>query len=114
MSYPVVKIHNSTDFSVEGDVVYCSAFCSDDSYGMAARGYWEAKGRGVCLVKKISAKLNTPNGVINATPYTSSGTSYSEFAIVHLGVNDFAVTRIVNGEEDVAPSNYEEPTETQK
>lgn len=114
MAYPVVKITNSTKYVVEGDAVYCSVFCSDDHYIVEGGMAWEAKDRGVCLLKKITATVKTPLGNIEATPYTSSGTSYSQFAVIDLGSNKFSVTRVVNGTEDFPPENYVEPTEQQK
>ncbi|PLT48033.1 hypothetical protein B8V81_0165 [Paenibacillus pasadenensis] len=56
---------------------------------------WRASGRGVCLLTRISATVRTPSGDIAAEPYTSSGTSYSQFAIIQVGVNQFRVTRVV-------------------
>lgn len=114
MAYPKVKIINSTKYVVEGDAVYCSAFCSDDHYIVEGGMTWKAKSRGVCLLKRITATVKTPSGNIEATPYTSFGTSYSQFAVIDLGSNNFSVTRVVNGTEDFPPENYVEPTEQQK
>lgn len=114
MAYPLVRIANSTKYAVEGDAIYCSAFCSDDHYNVESGMAWEAKSRGVCLLKRITATVQTPSGNIEATPYTSSGTSYSQFAVVDLGGNNFSVTRVVNDTEDFPPENYVEPTEQQK
>lgn len=114
MGYPLVKITNSTPYTVEGQVVYCSVFCSDDDYKIESFKSWEASNRGVCLVKRITAKLSVDGKFIEAEEYTSSGTSYSQFVIVQSGDKKFAVTRIVNGTEDVPPTDYIEPTEKQK
>lgn len=57
---------------------------------------WKASSRGVCLVTRITATVRTPSGNIQAEPYTSSGTSYSQFAIIQVGVNKFQVTRVVS------------------
>ncbi len=117
MSYPLVKITNSTNYVVSGKVSYMSIFCSDDNYTVSPNTMWEASSRGVCLLTEITATVKTPNGNIVATPYTSSGTSYSNFAIIQTGANSFAVTRIVNLlAEDVAsvPEDYAEPTTQQK
>ena len=39
----------------------------------------------------------TPNGNIDATPYESSGTSYSQYAVINYGDgNNFQVTRRVS------------------
>lgn len=59
----------------------------------------------LCLIKcgqlrveesEVTAVVKTPTGDVNATPYKSSGTSYSKFAVISLGNNTFSVTRIVN------------------
>src|SRR5688572_29713060 len=80
MSYPVVEIANSTSYMVSGTVEYASMFCSNDNYNVTPNTTWQAGSRGVCLVTQISASVVTPNGTFQAQPYTSSGTSYSQFA----------------------------------
>ncbi|MDE9448417.1 hypothetical protein KKJ04_23700, partial [Xenorhabdus bovienii] len=72
-----------------------------------------ASSRGVCLLTKITATVRTPNGDIEAVPYTSSGTSYSQFAIIQTGNNTFEVTRRVTYADEI-PEDYIEPTEKQK
>lgn len=114
MGYPLVEIHNSTEFKAEGEVLYCSDFCRDDHFEVDSMRTWQAKSRGLCLVQRIMAKIHTKNGTIEALPYTSSGTSYSQFAIVQTGENRYAVTRIVDGMTDSAPEDYMEPNEIQK
>jgi len=117
MSYPKVHIVNSTAYSVSGTVHYASIFCSNDNYGMGAGKDWTANGRGVCLVTKISADVSTPGGTVSASAYTSSGTSYSEFAVIQTSDNPlaFEVTRRVSmANEDTPPEDYEEPTTQQK
>jgi len=116
MSYPVAKVFNSTNYPVYGRVEYVSIFCSDDNCGVIQPlTRWVAKHRGVCLIKKVSATIQISNKeTIEATPYTSSGTSYSSFAVVQVGTNQFAVTRLVNAMEDEIPADYVEPTEKQK
>lgn len=104
---------------IVGKVTYASAFCSDDKYTATPGVTWKASSRGVCLVKEITAVVRTPTGDILATPYTSSGTSYSQF-MVGISPSGFAVTRVVTGyslysaEEDGPPADYVEPTEQQK
>jgi hypothetical protein len=114
MAYPVVKIFDSTIYNASGKVYYMSAFCSDDNYTVTPNTKWQADSRGVCLLTKITATVKTPSGDIVATPYESSGTSYSNFAIIQTGENKFAVTRIVTATEDGKPEDYIEPTEKQK
>ena len=82
MAYPKVHIVNSTNFSVKGKVKYASAFCSDDNYEIAPWGSWTAGSRGVCLLTEVSATVHTPGQDAKATPYESSGTSYSQFAVL--------------------------------
>lgn len=114
MAYPLVTIANSTNYIATGKVYYMSAFCSDDDYSVTPYTTWTASSRGVCLLTKITALVKTPNGEINATPYTSSGTSYSQFAILQTGPSSFEVTRRVTETIDTAPDDYVEPTEPQK
>jgi hypothetical protein len=113
-AYPPVSIANSTSYFAWGDVDYKSAFCSDDKYAVTPNTTWRAGSRGVCLLTRISATVRTPQGDIVAKPYESSGTSYSEFAIIQTGANSFEVTRRVAAFTDVPPANYVEPTAEQK
>ncbi|MCI1780191.1 MAG: hypothetical protein LKI53_09610 [Bacteroidales bacterium] len=96
MAYPKVKIFNSTNYIASGTVEYMSALCSNDHYNVTPNTQWKAKSRGVCLLTKITATLKTPNGDIVATPYESSGTSYSDFSIIAGTGNTFRVTRNVS------------------
>lgn len=114
MGYPLVTIADSTNYIASGTVSYASIFCSNDDYTVTPNTTWSASSRGVCLVTQISATVKTPNGDIVATPYTSSGTSYSQFAIIQTGPNSFEVTRRVSLSEDTAPAGHVEPTEKQK
>jgi hypothetical protein len=114
MSYDKVHIINSTAFVASGVVEYPTVFCKNDHYQMSAFASWTAGSRGVCLVTKIKATLNTPDGDIEAEPYTSSGTSYSEFAIIQLAPGKFRVTRNVPADVGPPPPDYVEPTEPQK
>jgi hypothetical protein len=95
-AYDPVQIYNSTSFNAFGRVEYASIFCSDDNYAVLRDETWRASGRGVCLVTRITATVRTPSGDIQAEPYTSSGTSYSQFAIIQVGINKFQVTRVVS------------------
>ncbi len=94
--YDPVQITNSTSFNAFGKVEYASIFCSDDNYSVQRDETWRASSRGVCLVTRITATVRTPSGNIEAEPYTSSGTSFSRFAIIQVGVNKFQVTRVVS------------------
>lgn len=114
MSYPLVNIHNATNYIVKGKVEYLSAFCSNDTYVVTPNTRWEASSRGVCLVTKITATVKTPRGDFEAAPYTSSGTSYSKYAVITIGEDKFEVTRRVSSMEDKAPAGYVEPVESQK
>lgn len=93
MSYSKVHIVNSTDYSVKGHVKY--AACSGDDFLIAPWGNWTADSRGVCLLTKITATVYTPGKTAEAVPYTSSGTSYSQFAIIQTSPDNFTMTRIV-------------------
>ena len=91
MAYPKVHIVNSTNFSVKGKVKYASAFCSDDNYEIAPWESWTAG----CLLTEVSATVHTPGHDTKATPYESSGTSYSQFAVLQTEPGKFTMTRIV-------------------
>lgn len=117
MGYPLVKITNSTPFEAVGEVCYLSAFCSNDDYQVKSFHDWTADSRGVCLVNRITATLKTPDGDIQAIPYESTGTSYSEFAIIKAygGKDTYKVCRPVSvTAPDDKPADYVEPTEKQK
>lgn len=94
--YDPVHITNSTPYNAFGRVEYASIFCSDDNYSVLRDETWIASSRGVCLVTRITATVRTPSGNIEAEPYVSSGTSFSRFAIIQVGINQFQVTRVVS------------------
>lgn len=114
MAYPYVNIFDSTAYNAWGTVSYLTAFCSNDDYSVTPNTAWQASSRGTCLVTMITATVRTPAGDIVATPYTSSGTSYSQFAIIQTGPSSFEVTRRVSLSEDAPPPGYVEPTVKQK
>lgn len=116
MAYPLVKILNSTNYSASGTVDYSTIFCSNDNWGAGPGQSWQANSRGGCLVTVISASVSVNGSTIEATPYSSVGTSYSQFALIQTGWNPatFEVTRRVTGAEDAQPEDYEEPTTHQK
>jgi hypothetical protein len=98
MAYPNVEITNNTNFVCSGDVKY--AGCKTDVYKNLQPGAtWQGPGRGLCLLTKVNALVATPGTPTPATPYTSSGTSYSQFAIIRQGAN-YVVTRIVTAVDD--------------
>lgn len=115
MAYPLVHIANSTSYAASGTVSYASVFCSNDNYNVDANGQWTASSRGVCLVTEVSAKLNVDGHWVNASAYTSSGTSYSQFAIIQTGPNSFGVTRVTSMVDSVDVGELlPEPTALQK
>lgn len=115
MSYSLVQIVNSTPYIAEGKAIYVSAFCSDDHYTVTPNTTWQAKSRGICLLREISADIKTPQGVIKAKPFhTSIGTADSRFAIIQTGPTSFEVTKIVNLSAEALPEDYVEPAELQK
>ena len=116
MAYPLVNIQNTTNYSASGTVEYASIFCSNDNWGAGPGQTWQASSRGVCLLTGITASVSVNGSTIDATPYSSSGTSYSQFALIQTSSNPlaFEVTRRVSGAEDAQPEDYEEPTNQQK
>lgn len=95
MAYPLVHISNSTGHYVSGKVFYASVFCSDDDYHIDANSEWTASSRGVCLLTEISAEVDEDGKKVRATPYTSTGTSYSQFAVIRIH-DGYAVTRVTD------------------
>jgi hypothetical protein len=113
MGYPLVQITNSTSHVARGTVHLASIFCSNDDYSVSPGDTWTEGSRGVCLVTKIDATLNV-NGVdVQATPYESSGTSYSQYAVVVYGTG-YAVTRVVTSADDLGVLDQPAATENQK
>ena len=87
MGYGQVKVINQTPYSATGAINYLS--CNSDTYSCGANATGTGSSdRGVCLVTSISA---TVNGV-EATPYNSSGTSFSSFFIQSDGSGGYKVT----------------------
>ena len=90
--YPYVTITNKTPYNVlpQGgwnfpDSVSYLVCKSDFMYnGLPAWQTWTASSRGLCLVNRIDAVLTFPDGRggITCTPYTSTGTSYSQYSIL--------------------------------
>ena len=112
MAYPLVNIMNSTNYKATGTVVYPG--CADDDYTVGPNQSWTAAHRGGCLVSQITAVLQTTTwGNVTASPYTSWGTSYSQFAIVGAGPT-FTVTRLTSSTEEQAPIDDGEQATTQK
>lgn len=98
MAYPPVEITNNVAYACSGDVKY--AGCKTDVYtGLQPGKKWIGPGRGLCLLTVVNALVATPGTPTKATPYVSSGTSYSKFAIILDGAN-YVVTRIVTAVED--------------
>ncbi len=95
MAYPKVHISNSTQHFVKGEVKYASAFCSNDDYTADPNKGWTASSRGVCLLTEITATVIVDGNDVKATSYTSSGTSYSQFAVIKIH-EGYAVTRVVD------------------
>ena len=101
--YPLVSISNTVDHKVSGTVSYGGRatifFCKPDYYSIAPKATWTASSRGLCLVTKITATVEAPYGKVYATPYKSSGTGYSQFAVIGHDLSDdpnqllFEVTR---------------------
>lgn len=100
MGHPRVTIVNSTPYDAQGNVHYASQVCPDNKYSVLGNGAtWTGPDRGLCLVTRISATLRTPQGDVEAAAYTSSGTAYSQYAIIYQANNKgFTVTRVASAE----------------
>lgn len=89
LAYPLAKVRNRTIFPATGTVRYVSHLCKDDWFSVPAgvlqengsikEGFWQARNRGTCLIKRIEAQLRGAGRGV--TSYSSSGTSYGNFII---------------------------------
>jgi len=72
--------------------------------------------RQLCLLTQITARLETPGGTIHATPYKSSGTSFSKFAVIQIRSDPlkFEVIRRANSAEDKKAADSTEQTAARK
>jgi hypothetical protein len=106
--YPKVNIVNSTEYAVSGTVTY--SICSPDSYHIdkGPGTSWTGPSRGACLLTEISAWVTVGSDSVYATPYTSSGTSYSEFAVIQLNKDPtFQVTRRISADSETNRNSEE-------
>ena len=94
--YPYAHVENLSPYEIHVKVTYMSLFCSDDEVTIAPGQTWTATSRGVCLITQVSSTMNLPQGQIDCTPYTSSGTSYSQFMVAYKAPLQCLVSRIVN------------------
>jgi hypothetical protein len=90
-AYPNVELGNSTLYTVDFTVKY--AACSTDTQTVASMKTGAPLSRGLCLLTAVYATVHTPGGNTPATPYTSSGTSYSQFCCIFYKGN-YVVTRV--------------------
>ncbi len=91
--YPHVTIDNSTPYHISGQVDF--VVCLQSAFVVNSGHKWEDDDRGVCLVKEVTATVATDNGNVVAKPYTSSGTAFSQFAVIYRN-GGYEVTRVVN------------------
>ncbi len=81
-----LRIANRTTFAAVGQVNY--AACRADTFSVAPGQTWSTNGRGLCLITSIVAGLQPATAGQQApgvTAYSSSGTSYADFAIAQSG-----------------------------
>jgi hypothetical protein len=101
MGYPDVRVTNSTSYPVTGGVTYESIFCKNDTFSLPpGPGTSWSNSRGVCLITSVYAVVTYNGTSVQASPYSSSGTSYSQYAVVQTGDGVFAVTRLTTSEGD--------------
>jgi len=81
LHYPYADIHNTSPYPIQAKVTYASLFCKDDIVTINPYDTWTADSRGICLITKVTALMELDQGDIDCVPYTSSGTSYSTFAV---------------------------------
>lgn len=107
-AYPPVHIINSTPYPVTGRVKYLSWLCRDDNYKLGPAPSEFRRSRGICLITDISCNIRPEDvpgcDTISCKPYSSSGTSYSQFSVNQVSQCAFEVSRRVN---DVATTDEE-------
>ena len=91
-TYPDIAVINSTQYFISGRVSFRT--CYGRNFHIGIDKTWTGSGRGICLIREINATVHTDNGDIIAKPYTSIGTSYSQFSVIHRDGN-YHVVRIV-------------------
>lgn len=89
-AYPKACVVNTTRYRVHGEIKY--AACSTDNFNLRA-GAQESFARGLCLLTRINAVVQLEDRDVQAKPYTSTGTSYSQFAVIEVAPGVFEVTR---------------------
>jgi len=89
-AYPAASVTNTTSHRIHGKIDY--AVCSSDNFNLMA-GKEASFPRGLCLLTEINATIELPDRDVEAKPYTSSGTSYSQFAVIEVAPGIFEVTR---------------------
>ncbi|KAL7523766.1 hypothetical protein ACHAXR_000322, partial [Thalassiosira sp. AJA248-18] len=103
-AYPAVTVLNDTPYKFTGEVQYASFFCRNDDFEVGPHQTWRGPSRGVCLITKIKGYVIHDGEDYTATPYRSSGTSYSKFEVECRSNGDgscsLVVDRIVTGDED--------------
>ena len=94
--YPYAHVVDSTPYDITGTVEYRA--CSNDSYTATPSIPWTGTSRGLCLITGVTATMVKSGGNrVDCEPYTSSGTSYSQFSVLYDASNGSCrVTRIVN------------------
>jgi len=92
--YPDVRVENGTPYTATFTVNYASIFCSNDNNKSVSKdGLWKGS-RGLCLITSITASVKTEdNETVRCSSYSSSGTSYSTFAVMWGGANSCSVQR---------------------
>lgn len=89
-AYPKACVVNTTRYRVHGEIKY--AACSTDNFNLRA-GAQESFARGLCLLTRINAVVQLEDRDVQAKPYTSTGTSYSQLAVIEVAPGVFEVTR---------------------
>jgi len=92
--YPDVRVENVTPHTATFTVNYSSYLCSNDNdKSVSPGGLWTGS-RGACLITSITASVKTEdNEIVRCSSYSSSGTSYSTFAVMWGGTNSCSVQR---------------------
>lgn len=100
MHYSPAAIHNSTKHRCDGRIHYNNG--DQEQFTAIAWDSWTSQGeRGLSLINRIEAKVILDDGIsVDADAYTSSGSGYSEFAMIKKK-GDFIITRIVSHHDDV-------------
>lgn len=95
MSYSSIKIVNSTNYPISGEISYMAVFCDDTDFTVEPHSTWQSE-KCIFPIVEILAYVITPAGVFLAKPFISIGTIHNLFEITHTEDCNFRVVKMRN------------------